>query len=98
MGKIFKGQTALKIEVLTGTDLTLATDQEIKFIKPSGATGSFAATVSDATGGIIYYDVDSADDLDQSGEWTFWAYITFPSGVVPGEASKVEIYEEGDIS
>jgi hypothetical protein len=95
MGKIYVGQTALKIEVETGTDLTTATEQVIKFKKPTDAVGFFVASVVDAKGGIIEYDVASATDLDVAGIWTFWAYITFGSSVVPGEPVQVEIFNEG---
>lgn len=96
MGKIYVGQTALKIEALTYTDLTNATDQVIKYKKPDESTGSFAASIVDIKGGILEYDVTSADDLDQAGEWTLWAYVTFGSSVVPGEPETLEIFNEGE--
>lgn len=96
MGKIYVGQTALKIEALTYTDLTDATAQVIKYKKPDATLGSFIATITDAKAGIIEYDVTSADDLDQAGEWTFWAYITFGGDVVPGEPEILEIFNEGE--
>ncbi len=97
MGKIFVGQTALKFEVLTYTDLTGATAQFIKYKKPDESTGSFTATITDAKGGILEYTVTAVEELDQAGEWTLWGHATFPSGVVPGEAVKLEIFNEGEV-
>lgn len=96
MGKIYVGQTALKIELETETDLTGATAQLIKYKKPDGSTGSFIASIVDTKGGIIEYDVGDTADLNQAGEWTFWAHLTFGTGVVPGEPITIEIFNEGE--
>ena len=95
MGKIYVNQTALTIELDTNEDITGSTCL-IKYRKPSGTEGSWSATITDATNGIIEYEV-SADDIDEAGRWVFWAYVTFSNGTkLPGEAVIEEIYEEGE--
>ena len=94
--KIYKGQTALNIVLDTGMDLSTATSALIKYLKPDKTEGSWAATVdSPATAGKISYEIASASDLDQSGGWKMWAYITLPQGTVPGDCSTFTVYEEG---
>ena len=95
MGRIYNGQSKLRIRLDTSQDISGAT-AEIKYKKPSGNTGKWTAVVEDYTNGIIYYDV-VAGDVDESGKWKFWAYITFSGGLVaPGKVAVVNVYEEGD--
>ena len=98
MGKIYKNQTALTIKLDTKTILENVQTALIKYKKPNGAIGSFSGSIGGGHyGTLITYDVLSADDLDQSGKWTFWAHITFTNGkIVPGERVFVKIYEEGN--
>jgi len=95
MDKIYKGQTALTIELTVGVDITNATAL-VKYKKPSKITGSWTATITDTINGVIKYDISNADDIDESGNWTFWADITFATGKwVPGEPIQVYIYKPG---
>ncbi len=95
MGKLYVGQTALTItatvkQAITGSTCT------IKYKKPNKATGSFAATITDAANGVITYTVTSTSDIDMAGVWTFWAYVVFSDGrEAAGESVTVKIYEEG---
>jgi len=44
----------------------------------------------------MYYDCIEGD-IDETGEWTFWAYIVFSDGRdAPGKAFKITFYEEGE--
>ena len=95
MGKIYVGQTKLRLIVETNADLTDATKYEIKCKKPSNATATFTATCDDQTGGEIYYNFTTGD-LDENGRWLFWAYITFSDGEIPGEAFKIQVYNQGE--
>ena len=97
MSKTYKLQTALKIRLTCGQDITGATVKRVKYRKPDGTGGYWDATVEDAESGIIYYDLQSDDDdLDQEGLWTFWAYITFSDGrSAPGEPIQKFFYSEG---
>nr|AGS51783.1 hypothetical protein [uncultured bacterium contig00046] len=55
MGKIFKGQSALRIVLKTFIDLEEMLLAVIKFRKPDGSCGEFSAGVSDVAKGIIFH-------------------------------------------
>ena len=95
MGKIYVGQTKLRLTIETEADLTGATAFEIKYLKPDTTEGSFTATCPDEVKGEMYYDFLSGD-LDVAGDWTFWAFVTFTADVVPGEAFMIHVYNEGE--
>jgi len=95
MAKIFKGQTALRITLKTFTDLEGATSAAIKYRKPDGSTGELAAAVGDTAKGVIFHEVIEGE-LDASGWWAFWAFVTFADGrTAAGETAKVYIWDEG---
>jgi len=95
MGKIYVGQTALTITATVKQNIIGATCS-IKYKKPNGVTGKFAATIVDATKGVINYIIASSSDIDKAGVWTFWAYVVFSDGrESAGEPATVKIYEEG---
>jgi hypothetical protein len=95
MGKIFKGQSALRITLKTFCDLEGIENAVIKYRKPNNKTGEFAAAVGDIAKGVIFHEVIEGE-LDFSGWWVFWAFITFADGrTAAGEAAKVYIWQEG---
>ena len=95
MGKIFFGQTALRITVKTFCDLEGAEKAAIKFRKPDGCVGELAAAVGDAARGVIFHEVIEGE-IDASGWWAFWAFVTFADGrTAAGEAAKVFVWSEG---
>lgn len=95
MGKIYQAQTKLRIQLTVGQDITSATCL-IKYKKPSGVTGSWSASIGTASTGVIYYDVASADIIDEAGEWSLWAYITFSdTKVAAGEPCVMNVYSQG---
>ena len=95
MGKIFRGQTALRITLKTFTDLEGVISAIIKYIKPNGSTGEYAAAIGDTAKGVIFHECIEGD-LDVSGWWSFWAFVTFADGrTAAGEAAKVFIWNEG---
>ena len=95
MGKIFKGQTALRITLKTFCDLEGALSAVIRFRKPNGVTGEFSAAMGDTAKGVIFHEVIEGE-LDISGWWVFWAFITFADNrTAAGEAAKVFIWKEG---
>ena len=95
-GKIFKSQDYLQIRVYTGISLSSASTALIKYTTPSGTSGSWAATIEDSANGIIERTFTSGSSLNESGEWTFWSYITFDdTRVAAGQAFKQMIYDEG---
>ena len=95
MGKIFKGQTALRITLKTFCDLEGVENAVVRYCKPDGKTGEFPAAVSDPAKGVIFREVIEGD-IDQSGWWAFWAFVTFADGrSAAGETAKVYIWSEG---
>jgi hypothetical protein len=95
MGKVFKGQSALRITVKIFTDLEGIISAVIKYRKPDGSTGEFTAGVGDSGKGVIFHECIEGE-LDMAGWWAFWAFITFADGrTAAGEAAKVFIWNEG---
>jgi hypothetical protein len=95
MGRIFKGQSALRITIKTFTDLEGIISAAIKYRKPDGSAGEFAAGVGDEAKGVIFHECIEGE-IDCSGWWVFWAFITFADGrTAAGEAAKVFIWNEG---
>ena len=93
--KIFNGQSALRIMVKTFCDLSGALSAAIRYRKPNGKTGEFAAAVRNAGKGIISHECIEGE-IDMPGWWTFWAFITFGDGrTAAGETEKVYVWREG---
>ena len=95
MGQIYVEQTKLRMIVETEADLTGATVFEIKYKKPDETEDKFTAVCDEEAKGVIYYDFGSGD-LDQTGDWIFWAFITFGSDEIPGESFEIHVYNEGE--
>jgi len=96
VGKIYVGQTALTIRLTVGQDITGATCL-VKYRKPDGTEGQWSASIVTESTGEIGYTMADADQLDQSGLWTFWAYVTFSDGTVaPGEPIEKYVYSQGE--
>jgi len=95
MGRIFKGQSALRITLKTFCDLEGVLSAVIRFGKPNGRTGEFAAAVGDTAKGIIFHECIEGE-IDISGWWSFWAFITFADGrTAAGQAAKVFVWKQG---
>ena len=95
MGRIFKRQSALRIVLKTFTDLEGITSAVIKYRKPNGRSGEFAAAIGDTAEGVIFHEVLEGE-IDASGWWAFWAFITFSDGrTAAGETAKVYVWNEG---
>ena len=95
MGRIFKGQSALRITLKAFTDLEDIISAVIKYRKPDGKSGEFPAAVSDAAKGVVFHEVIEGE-IDASGWWAFWVFVTFSDGrTAAGEAAKVYVWEEG---
>ena len=95
MGRIFKGQSALRIALKTFCDLEGAILTLIKYRKPNGIIGEFAAAIGDTAHGNIFHECIEGE-IDVSGWWAFWAFVTFADGrTAAGEAAKVYIWNEG---
>ena len=97
MGKIYVGQTSLRIELTALVDITGASTKEIRYRKPDGTTGAWDAISDDDATGVLYYDLDAVTDLDQALRWEFWTYVTFSDGrSAPGEPVTLQVYEQLD--
>ena len=95
MAKIFKEQSALRITLKTFTDLEGVVSAVIKYCKPDGSVGEFAAAVGDPAKGVIFHEVIEGE-IDVSGWWAFWAFVTFADGrTAAGETAKVYVWQEG---
>ena len=95
MGKIFVSQSALRITLKTFCDLEGIESAVIKYRKPDGSTGELAAAVGDTVKGVIFHECIEGE-IDVSGWWAFWAFITFVDGrTAAGEAAKVYVWSEG---
>lgn len=82
-GHIYKGQTLLRIQLDTGLDVTSMQAVYVGYKKPSGATGYWTAVKG--TGGDttkVYYDVTGSTDLNEVGDWLFWAKVVSAGGLI----------------
>lgn len=87
----------LPLIVIIGGDITTAKEHRIYYVKDSGATGYWAATIQDAANGYIKYDTAAAD-IDESGTWKFWGWETdVNDNINTGKAVKVIVHEVGAI-
>jgi hypothetical protein len=95
MNRIYRGQSALRITLKTFTDLEGILSAVIKYRKPDGSLGEFVAGVGDVVKGLIFHECIEGE-LNASGWWAFWAFITFADGrTAAGETAKVYIWNEG---
>ena len=95
MGRIFKGQSALRITLKTFVDLEGIESAVIRYRKPNGKSGEFGAAVGDTVKGVIFHECIEGD-IDLSGWWAFWAFITFHDGrTAAGQTAKVYVWNEG---
>ena len=96
MGRIYKGQSSLKITMKTYIDLTGADECLIKYRKPDGTEGLFTGTIKDELEGVFTYEIQNGD-IDISGWWRLWAFITFIDGrTAAGRSRKRFVWEEGE--
>jgi len=95
MSRIFRGQSALRITLKTFCDLEGIESAAIKYCKPNNKTGEFAAAVGDTAQGVIFHECIEGE-IDVSGWWAFWAFITFADGrTAAGQAAKVYVWNAG---
>lgn len=91
--KLYNGQTNFKLTLLTGSELTEVESAVIKYKKPDGTAGEWAAQVVGE--GVEKTFTNADNDLD-IGKWQVWPYVVFNSGLISiGEAKQLIIYEQG---
>lgn len=94
MAKYYVGQT-LQFDIIVDVDITAAGTTQIKYRKPSGAAGTWVATVIDAEAGWLRYILAAAAN-DEDGDWTVWGYvIQADATVLIGSPLKVRMELEG---
>ena len=94
MKHIFKCKSKLRIQIDTACDLSGYVDVTICAKKPDDTLVSFPAVVKNVEEGLIFYDVQSENDLDQSGWWCFWPEVIFDDDrTARGMSVKVFVYE-----
>jgi len=77
------------IKVDCVSDIAGATGTTITYKKPSGATGSWVATIVDNR--YLQYQAQ-AGDLDEAGTWKFQASLTLGGWIGHGETATQTIY------
>jgi hypothetical protein len=96
MKKVYKNKSKLRILVDTKCDLSGFQTVTIMARKPDESQISFPAVVKDVENGIIFYDLQSSDDLDMYGWWTFWPEVIFDDDrTACGDSVRVFVYESG---
>ncbi len=95
MGKIYVDQTALKLDLDTGIDLTSGvTAVYIKYKKPG------SDTISQWTGSVENNTHITKSfpggEIDTASDWKFWSFVEFTNGTEAlGEPVSVTVHEEG---
>jgi len=97
MVKVYVGETGVQFRLYTETDLSGCITLRIKYIKPNGSTGYWAAVIDgDASDGYIAHVITMTTELDIAGRWVFWAYVVHSDySVSYGEAEGYTIHREG---
>ena len=81
--------TDLRITATLNVDITGATTKQIGYIKPGSTVISFlTASVTSATGGIIYADITNAIN-DTVGLWRVFPWVGQADGKIVGAPSRV---------
>lgn len=96
MKRIYKGKSKLRVLLNCGCDLNGYASVNLVCRKPDDTVVSFPSVVKDAEKGIIFYDVQTENDFDQSGWWTFWPEFVFDDDRTScGKAIRRFVYEVG---
>ena len=97
MKRIYKGKSKLRILIDTKCDLSGYEDVSIVFMKPDVSQFTVSSVVKDVETGIIFYDVQSEEELNQSGWWTLWPEVRFDDDrTACGRAVRFFVYEAGN--
>lgn len=94
MKRIYKNKTKLRILIDTKCDLSGYQTVTIAARKPDDSEVIFPAVMKDEEHGLIFYDVQSEEDIDQGGWWTFWPEVVFDDDrTARGISVRVFVYE-----
>lgn len=86
---VFQNQGLLAIKLDTGTNVTSASVKRILYKKPDGTSGYWTASSVENDTILVYNFIDT--DLDQTGVWTFQAFVTISGRNGYGEYVQKEI-------
>lgn len=90
--KIFVGDIGTEIILEAGEPLTDQTTLQIRYIKPTGETGTWDAEVYGVGDTQAIY-VTIEGDIDEAGVWKFQLYVELTDWLGYGTISTLEIYE-----
>ena len=94
-GKVYIGQTWLKVRGRSDVDLSLCPVREIHYRKPDGTTGEWEAGLESDNITLIY-QIANESVLDVAGTWTIWGYFVNDSGKKGYTAPAFfEVYQHG---
>ena len=94
MGKVYVGQTALRLNFSCSADITGYTTTVINVQKPNASTATWTATVDNASTGSLYYDIPTTTVLDIPGKYRLQPFITFSDDTsAKGETVNLIIYD-----
>ena len=98
MGKVYKGQTDLTIEVTVNFDLTDFNSAVLIFKSPKGIEKTANDTVViDQIKGVLKFTPIDGTFFNESGSWKCWAKCVNSQGLISiGESAQFIIYEEGN--
>lgn len=89
MGNIYVGDTGTDIILDSGSDISSQTSLKIKYRKPDGTVGEWAALVTE-TNKAKYTTLEN--DLDLAGIWQMQIYVELPDWSGYGELAEVAIH------
>jgi hypothetical protein len=89
MSKTYVGDTATRITLDCGTDISASSARSIEARKPDGSVVTWSATLSGTNS--LYFDTVT-DTLDQPGDWLLQAEVTLGAGVWRGETVTLRVY------
>lgn len=78
MDKYRLGDTEGEIRIPGDVDVSTIASAIIAYRKPDWTTGSFIGSYT--TGYDVFYQIQTANDLDVLGYWTAWIVYTMPDG------------------
>ena len=94
--RIYKGRSKLRVLVDLKCDLSGYVSVTLMAKKPDESIVSFPLVVKDVEKGIAFFDVQTENDFNVSGWWTFWPEIIFDDDrTACGKADKRFVHEAG---
>lgn len=77
MSKIYITQSKLELVLTTTIPLASVDTVNIKYKKPSGATGELTGAVLDDALGTITWESPVSSAFDEAGDWSIWVKFNY---------------------